>query len=422
MGRRRLPPREARGDALSDPGRIFVDPQAYADLPAWHRAAATLRREDPVHRVAAAGFEPFWAVTRHADILAVERQHEKFWNTSRAVLQSDAVEERARASGVDIKTLIHMDGDEHRTTRRITNDWFRPASLRQKLEETIAGLARRYVDRMQELGGACDFSADVALYYPLHVIMSVLGVPESDEPRMLRLTQQLFGAEDPDFGGADGEQARLAALMDFYTYFNQMTLDRRAHPQADVASTIANAHLEDLATVSYYVIIATAGHDTTSSSLAGGLEALVRNPDQLRALREDPALIDNAADEMIRWVTPVRHFMRYAQEDAVVGTTPVKKGERLLLAYLSGNRDEAAFPDPFRFDVRRANAEDHVAFGIGVHFCLGAHLARMELRAFFRELLPRLEAIELAGEPEYTATTFVGGPKRIPIRYRLSRR
>jgi len=361
-------------------------------------------------------------VTRHADILAVERQHEKFWNTSRAVLQSDAVEARAQASGVDIKTLIHMDGDEHRATRKITNDWFRPASLRQKLEATIAALARRYVDRMQDLGGACDFSADVALYFPLHVIMSVLGVPESDEPRMLRLTQQLFGAEDPDFGGADGEQARLAALMDFYTYFNQMTLDRRAHPQADVASTIANAHLEDLASVSYYVIIATAGHDTTSSSLAGGLEALVRNPDQLRALREDPALIDNAADEMIRWVTPVRHFMRYAQEDAIVGTTPVKKGERLLLAYLSGNRDEAAFPDPFRFDVRRANAEDHVAFGIGVHFCLGAHLARMELRAFFRELLPRLEAIELAGEPEYTATTFVGGPKRVPIRYRLSGR
>jgi cytochrome P450 len=370
--------------------------------------------------VAAAGFEPFWAVTRHADILAVERQHEKFWNTSRAVLQSDAVEERARASGVDIKTLIHMDGDEHRATRRITNDWFRPASLRQKLEETIAGLARRYVDRMQELGGACDFSADVALYYPLHVIMSVLGVPESDEPRMLRLTQQLFGAEDPDFGGADGEQARLAALMDFYSYFNQMTVDRRAQPRADVASTIANAQLDDLASVSYYVIIATAGHDTTSSSLAGGLEALVRNPDQLRALREEPKLIDNAADEMIRWVTPVRHFMRYAQEDALVGTTCVQKGERLLLAYLSGNRDETVFPEPFRFDVRRPNAEDHVAFGIGVHFCLGAHLARMELRAFFRELLPRLEAIELAGEPEYTATTFVGGPKRIPIRYRLS--
>jgi len=365
------------------------------------------------------GIEPFWAVTRHADIIEVEKQHDRFWNTSRAVLQSDAVEARAAASGVDIKTLIHMDGDEHRATRRITNDWFRPASLRQNLEGTISRLARRYVDRMQELGGACDFSADVALYYPLHVIMSVLGVPESDEPRMLELTQKLFGAEDPDFGGPDGEQAQLAALMDFYTYFNQITVDRRARPTNDIASTIANAHLEDLASVSYYVIIATAGHDTTSSSLAGGLEALVRSPDQLRALRDDPKLIDNAVDEMIRWVTPVRHFMRYAQEDATVGSTRVRKGERLLLAYLSGNRDETVFPDPFRFDARRPNAEDHVAFGIGVHFCLGAHLARMELRAFFRELLPRLESIELAGEPEYTATTFVGGPKRVPIRYRL---
>jgi cytochrome P450 len=236
---------------------------------------------------------------------------------------------------------------------------------------------------------------------------------------MLRLTQQLFGAEDPDFGGDDPEQARLAAIMDFGMYFNQMTADRRARPTDDIASTIANANLDDLQTASYYVIIATAGHDTTSSSLAGGLEALLRNPDQLRALREDPRLIDNAVDEMIRWVTPVRHFMRYAQEDAVVGTTPVRKGERLLLSYLSGNRDESVFADPFRFDVRRVNAEDHVAFGIGVHFCLGAHLARMELRALFRELLPRLEAIELAGEPEYTATTFVGGPKRVPIRYRL---
>jgi cytochrome P450 len=374
-----------------------------------------------VHRVAVEGFEPFHAVTRHADILQVEREHERFWNTNRAVLQSDAIEQQAAASGMDIKTLIHMDGDEHRATRRITNDWFRPASLRQRMEGAITALARRYVDRMLELGGACDFSADVALYYPLHVIMSVLGVPESDEPRMLQLTQKLFGAEDPDFGGSDAGQAQLAALMDFYTYFNQMTLDRRAHPTTDIASSIANAQLEDLSTISYYVIIATAGHDTTSSSLAGGLEALVRSPDQLRALRDDPGLIDNAVDEMIRWVTPVRHFMRYAQEDATVGTTRVRRGERLLLSYLSGNRDESVFPEPFRFDVRRANAEDHVAFGIGVHFCLGAHLARMELRAFFRELLPRLETIELAGEPEYTATTFVGGPKRVPIRYRLSR-
>jgi len=149
------------------------------------------------------------------------------------------------------------------------------------------------------------------------------------------------------------------------------------------------------------------------------MEALLRHPDQLRALQQDPALVDNAVEEIIRWVTPVRHFMRYAQEDCVVGTTPLRKGSPLLLSYLSANRDEAVFEDAFRFDVRRRNAADHVAFGVGVHFCIGAHLARMELRAFLRELLPRIDSIELAAEPEYTASTFVGGPKRVPVRYRL---
>jgi cytochrome P450 len=216
----------------------------------------------------------------------------------------------------------------------------------------------------------------------------------------------------------------MAVLMDFAMYFNRMTADRRDRPTSDIASTIANATIDgaplgDLQTISYYVIIATAGHDTTSSSLAGGLEALVRHPDQLRALRDAPDLIDNATDEIVRWVTPVRHFMRHAQDDCEIGGTRIRTGDRLLLSYLSGNRDDAAFEEPFRFDVRRRNASDHIAFGIGVHYCLGAHLARLELRAFLRELLPRLESIELAGPTEYTATTFVGGPKRVPIRYRL---
>ena len=409
---------------LRESERIFVDPQAYVDQHAWHATAAQLRREDPVHRVQVEGFEPFFAVTRHADVVEIERQHDKFWNTQNAVLGQTAATERLRASGADIKTLIHMDGAEHRAHRKITNDWFKPANLRQTLEQAIDRLARKYVDRMLELGGECDFASEVALYYPLQVIMSVLGVPESDEPRMLELTQKLFGAEDPDFGGADPEQALLAALMDFATYFNHMTADRRARPTRDIASTIANAAVDgeplgDLQSIGYYVIIATAGHDTTSSSLAGGLEALIRHPDQLRALQADPRLIDNAVDEMIRWVSPVRHFMRTAQQDYVLGTTPIRAGERLLLSYLSANRDETVFADPFRFDARRHNAEEHIAFGIGVHFCLGAHLARMELRTSFRELLPRLESIELAGETQYTASTFVGGPKRVPIRYRL---
>ncbi|MGH7821566.1 MAG: cytochrome P450 [Candidatus Binatia bacterium] len=403
---------------------IFIDPAAYAALDSWHAAAARLRREDPVHRVEAPGFEPFWAVTRHADVMEVERQHDKFWNTKESVLAMRGQAERLQASGADLKTLIHMDGAEHRAYRAVPNDWFRPANLRRLLETRIEELARKYVDRMLELGGECDFAAEVALYYPLQVIMSILGVPEADEPRMLQLTQKLFGNQDPDFGGDDPEQTVLATLLDFAAYFNAMTTERRAHPTGDLASTIANGRIEgeplgDLQTISYYVIVATAGHDTTSSSLAGGLETLVRHPDQLRMLRQDPTLVDNAVDEIIRWVTPVRHFMRHAQQDYVLRGTRIAAGDRLLMSYLSANRDESVFEEPFRFDVRRRNADEHLAFGIGVHFCLGAHLARMELRAFFRELLPRLDSIELAGAPEYTSSTFVGGPKRVPIRYRL---
>jgi cytochrome P450 len=407
-----------------DPGAIFYDPRAYVALDRWHETAAELRRTTPLLRVEPPSLEPFWAVTRHAHVVEVERQHDKFWNTMNSVLDPSGGLERLRATGSDLKTLIHMDGAEHRGTRAVTNDWFKPANLRRLFERRIDELARTFVDRMLERGGECDFASDIALYYPLRVIMSILGVPESDEGRMLKLTQQIFGAEDPDFGGADPQQAMATALMDFAVYFQQMTMDRRACPTEDLASTIANGKIgvesiDDLQTISYYVIVATAGHDTTSSSLAGGLEALLRHPAELRVLRDDPARIDKAVDEIIRWVTPVRHFLRQAREDYVLGGTQIRAGDRLLLSYLSANRDDSVFQDPFRFDVARANAGEHVAFGIGVHFCLGAHLARMELRAFFRELLPRIESMELVGEPEYTASTFVGGPKRVPIRYRL---
>lgn len=404
---------------------IFVDPRAYADQARWHAAARRLRQSNPLPLVRAEGYLPFRAVTRHAHVDEIERNHERFHNTLDSVLLSDAENEKRRAMGPVIKTLIHMDGREHREHRKITNEWFKPANLRQTIEGGLRPLARRFIDHMATLGGTCDFARDVALYYPLHVIMSILGVPEQDEPRMLSLTQKLFGAQDPDIAGPEGqEQAVIAALMDMAMYFQGITEDRRAHPKGDVASTIANARIDgqplgDLETAGYYAIVATAGHDTTSSSLAGGLEALIRNPDQFRALQEDPSLLPNAVDEIIRWVSPVRHFMRQAQGDYVLADTKLAAGDWLLLSYLSANRDETVFDDPFRFDIRRSNADQHLAFGIGVHFCLGAHLARMELHAFLQELLPRLEHVELAGEPEYMATTFVGGPKRLPIRYRL---
>jgi cytochrome P450 len=413
-------------DRLGD-ARIFVDRMAYADLDAWHAAAARLRKNDPLPLVDLDGYVPFRPVTRHAHVAEVERNHTLFWNTRDSVLLPRAQIEQSRALGVDIKTLIHMDGAEHRAYRQVTNEWFKPANLRRQLGARLPELARHFVDRMLEHHGECDFARDIALYYPLHVIMSILGVPESDEPRLLELTQKIFGGEDPDIGGIHGDdavQTIMAALQDMALYFFRITEDRRANPRSDIASTIANGTIDgqplgDLETAGYYAIVATAGHDTTSSSLAGGLEALIRNPDQLRTLQAEPSRIPRAVDEIIRWVTPVRHFMRQAQADYRLGDVTLRAGDWLLLSYLSANRDDAVFEDPFRFDIARRNADEHLAFGIGIHFCLGAHLARMELEAFFRELLPRLEHVELAGKPESMATTFVGGPKRLPIRFRL---
>jgi cytochrome P450 len=259
--------------------------------------------------------------------------------------------------------------------------------------------------------------------YPLYVILSLLGLPDTDFDRMLMLTQQLFGGDDEDLRRSIDVEEQFTVLLDFFNYFTELTASRRATPTEDLASALANAQIDgafipDMDLASYYVIIATAGHDTTSSTIAGGLHALLRNPSELARLQADPGLLPTAVEEMIRWVTPVKEFMRTAAEDAVVHQTEISAGQSVYLAYLSANRDEDVFDDPFRFDVGRT-PNKHLAFGFGPHFCLGAQLARMETRALFGELLPRLEEIEPAGEPASSATVFVGGLKTLPIRYRL---
>jgi cytochrome P450 len=289
------------------------------------------------------------------------------------------------------------------------------------LKVRVDELAKIYVDKMMATGPECDFAAQVAVNYPLYVIMSLLGLPEADFPRMLKLTQELFGSADSEFkrGAAEGDQ--LPALLDMFQYFNAVTASRREHPTEDLSSVIANARvdgepLSDIDTVSYYLIVATAGHDTTSATISGGLHALVENPDQLTRLRDNLGLMPLATEEMIRWVTPVKQFMRTAAKDTTVRGIPIAAGESLLLSYVSANRDEDVFDDPFRFDVGR-DPNKHLAFGYGVHFCMGAALARMEVTSFFTELLPRLKSVELTGDPQFVATTFVGGLKHLPVRY-----
>jgi cytochrome P450 len=410
---------------LTEAGLALTDPEAYADEARLHEALGLLRREDPVHWVEAPGFDPFWAITRHTDIMEIERNHTLFHNAPRPLLatsEMDAVARQREADGIGLRTLIHMDDPQHRVVRAIGADWFRPRAMRA-MEERIAELARQYVERMADFGGECDFARDVAVHYPLYVILSLLGLPESDFPRLLKLTQELFGGADEELRRGETPDELIETLLDFFAYFSDITNARRATPTEDLPSAIANARvdgefLSDIDIASYYVIIATAGHDTTSSTISGGLHALIEHPGELASLRDDPALLPTAADEMIRWVTPVKEFMRTATADAEVGGITIKEGEAVLLSYPSGNRDEEVFTDPFRFDAGR-DPNKHLAFGFGVHYCLGAALARIETRALFAELLPRLESIELAGRPEWTATTFVGGLKHLPIRYSL---
>ncbi len=406
---------------MDEAARLLADPQAYTDEQRLHAALTHLRANAPVCRVEVPGYRPFWAITKYADVMDIERNNALFTNWPRPVLATIEGDELQTASGV--RTLIHLDDPQHRVVRAIGSDWFRPKAMRA-LKIRVDELARIYVDKMMRVGPECDFVQEVAVNFPLYVIMSLLGIPEADFPRMLKLTQELFGSDDSEYKRGTTAEDQLPALLDMFGYFNGVTAARREHPTEDLASAIANARvdgepLSDIETVSYYLIVATAGHDTTSATISGGLHALLENPDQLRRLRDDLSLMPRATEEMIRWVTPVRHFMRTAASDTTVRGVPIAAGESVLLSYVSANRDEDVFDDPFRFDVGR-EPNKHVAFGYGVHFCMGAALARMEVASFFTELLPRLKSIELAGDPQLVAATFVGGLKHLPVRYSLS--
>ena len=262
------------------------------------------------------------------------------------------------------------------------------------------------------------------MQYPLNVILHILGLPESDYPRMLKLTQELFGAADEDMRRDEDPTALIQVIQDFFAYFTTITEERRAQPTDDLASAVANGRIngEELTmmqTISYYVITATAGHDTTASAMAGGILALIQNPDQWERLKNDPSLVGTAADEIIRWVTPVKHFMRTANEDYTLASGhTIKKGQSVLLSYPSANRDEDVFENPYTFDVGRS-PNKHLSFGFGVHYCLGAMLARMEIKAVLGEILKRVERFELAGDPALMKTIFVGGLKRLPVTYSM---
>ena len=408
---------------LTDAGLAFLSGATYTDPAVFHAAAARLRRDDPVHRVEHPDFNPFYVVSRHRDVHDIEVRHATMLNEPRAILGTKRADENRKLQGHLVKSLVQMDDPEHRSHRQLTAEWFLPKNL-ARLQDRLDGLARRAIDQMIAAGGRCDFAADIAMQFPLYVILTILGLPESDYPRMLQLTQELFGAEDPEYAR---DQDRLASLQqtvaEFVAYFDTLTTSRQTNPTDDLASVIANGIVggEPIGyreRLGYYIIVATAGHDTTSNAMSGGLLALIEHPEELERLRDDPELLTTAVDEMIRWTSPVKHFMRTATQDHEIAGTTVRTGEDVLLSYWSANFDETVFADPHRFDVART-PNKHLAFGFGVHYCLGAMLARMEIKALYRALIPRLRRVELDGTPEWTRSTFVSGLKRLPVRYEL---
>ena len=412
----------------------LVDPTAYADG-RIHETYAWLRANNPFGKAQIEGVEPFWVTTKHADILEISRQNALFSNGEKSPTmvnqEADArIREMTGGSPHLLRTLIHMDQPDHMKYRILTQAWFLPQNLRS-MEDRIRKIARAAVDKMAAKGGECDFVSEVALHYPLRVIMEIMGVPEEDEGRMLMLTQELFGATDPELSRKDGEaeaadptKIDMGVLTDFITYFSQFSESKRANPSDDLGSLIANSKIDGepishFEAMSYYIIVATAGHDTTSSSTAGAIWGLAENPGELAKLQANPALIPGLVDESIRWITPVKTFMRTAMEDTEIGGRKLSKGDWLMLCYASGNRDEAVFTDPNAFRVDRS-PNKHLAFGYGAHLCLGQHLAKMEMRILWEEMIPRLKSLELAGVPAQSQAVFVNGPKRLPIRFEMA--
>lgn len=402
----------------------IFSPDAYLDEAEVARRCKELRAIGPVLWVDQEPYRPFWAVLTRDSIMKVERDSKIWMAAPRQTLIPRDIEDAIIAQWDvrtgPVRTLLDMDGTDHRDHRALTQSWFNSRFL-DTLRDRMATLARDYVDKLATLGGECDFIEEIAVPYPLIMITSILGLPDSDAPLVLRLTQELFGAQDPERqrSGAYGQDV----VMEFFQYLASVVAERRQQPAEDLMSVVANASLHgeplsDMDTLSYGMLLAAAGHDTTSSSVGVGMMQLALNPGEFAKLKADPSLIPAAGQEMFRWATPVRHFLRTAAVDTELGGQQIKAGEAVCLMYLSGNRDEAAFKDPDVFRVDRS-PNRHVAFGYGAHHCLGRILAEMELEALFKEIAGRVDSIELAGQPEWVKTNHTGGLKHLPIRYRM---
>lgn len=411
------------------------NPASFADRDQVHAIFTRLRKDYPLSQVEVPGFDPHWMVTKYADLREIARQDEIFHGGDRSkTLISQAGEELVKqytgGQSNIFRSLVQLDPPEHGKYRAVAAPAFSLDGIKSAMP-LVEKTAQIYADKLVSLAPECDFAAEIAFLYPLKIVLDLIGVPEEDHLKMLELTQWLFTYADPDLKrpGSDltdpQEITRTWGIVfeEFEKYYTPIVADRQKCPRADLASVIANGKIdggpmEHRALISYFVIASTAGHDTTAATTGTGMWQLAQRPDILADLKANPDLIPGFVEETIRWATPVQQFVRSATQDYEIKGRTIKKGDLVYLSYLSANRDEEAFPDPFTFDHRRT-PNRHVGFGFGGHTCLGIHLARLEMIALWKALIPRLKSVELTATPRMAESEFVCGPKTVPIRFEV---
>ena len=380
-----------------------------------HEAFDALRSNDPVHWHPEPGGRGFWAVTRHADVVAVSRDTETFSSELGCTFIDDQTDEALAQMRL---TILNMDPPKHNRYRRLVSKGFTPRVVAQ-LEEQIVRRAERIMDDVCERG-ECEFVEDVASKLPLEIICEMIGLPEADWHRMFELSNTMIGLDDPELQATPDAGANAAA--EIYLYCDQIAADRRANPRDDlmtalVQSEIDGDRLDDLELNLFFVTLVVAGNETTRNLINHATLALIEHPDQAQRLRDDPSLYPTAVEEMLRWGTSIHNFRRTATRDTELGGQAIAAGDKVVVYYMAANRDPEVFDDPYRFDVGRT-PNDHVAFGGGgVHFCLGANLARSEIRAMTRQVVERMPDLELAGPVRRLRSDFVNGIKEMPVRF-----
>src|SRR5271156_5209990 len=401
----------------------IVGPDHYQKNGYPHAEWTYLRKHRPVLYIDRPRMDPFWAITKAADIREISCQPRLWVNGPRlAVFVFDEGEKGLPPEALPLKHLLNMDPPQHGEFRSILSQYFTPRSIRA-LEPEVANITTEILDEVMDRED-CDFVTEISSKVPVAVIAEMLGVPRKDWPTIFRWTNEIIGGGDPEFQrGKDANETFAQARMEMFTYFTNLVEESRKHPNKSVTSIISNAKangepLPALELLSYLLLLVVAGNETTRNATTGGLLAFIENPAQFQRLKSDPTLIKSAVEEIVRWTSPVIQFCRTAASDAVVRGQKIRAGESVCLFYPSASRDEEVFDQPFRLDVGR-NPNPHLSFGIGEHFCLGANLARLGLSVIFAALAKRHQHAEGAGPVERLRSSFAGGTKHMPIRYKL---